>query len=100
MAGDRTRTGVLPQRHGVREPMRALTHAGFTVWVVARRRGMPTGHSMADIADDYGALIRDEFGGRVDLVHGVSYGGAVVQYLAARHPEVTHRIVITARRTR
>jgi pimeloyl-ACP methyl ester carboxylesterase len=124
MTGDRTRTGLFPSGMAyaswgsgtrtlisipggpgneppdpmvvrrMRRQMRALTDAGFTVWVVARRRGMPTGHSMADIADDYGALIRDEFGGRVDLVHGVSYGGAVVQYLAARQPEMTDRIVI------
>jgi pimeloyl-ACP methyl ester carboxylesterase len=74
--------------------LRPLTEAGFTVWVVARRRGMPFGHTMADIADDYAALVRDELGGRVDMVHGVSYGGAVVQYLAARHPELVDRVVV------
>ena len=32
---------------------------------------------MADIAADYAALIADEFGGRVDLVVGLSFGGMV-----------------------
>ena len=61
--------------------------AGYTVWVVTRRRGMPPEHTIADIADDYAQLIADAFGGRVDLVVAESFGGMVGQYLAARHPD-------------
>lgn len=71
-----------------------LVGAGFTVWVVTRRRGMPAGHSVADMADDYARLIREELGGRVDVVLGESFGGLVVQYLAARHPTCCDRVVI------
>lgn len=71
-----------------------LVGAGFTVWVVTRRRGMPAGHSVADMADDYARLIREELGGRVDVVLGESFGGLVVQYLAALHPTCCERVVI------
>jgi pimeloyl-ACP methyl ester carboxylesterase len=62
-----------------------LVDAGFTVWVVSRRRGMPPGHSVADMAADYAQVIATEFGGEVDLVAGLSYGGIIAQYLAANH---------------
>lgn len=60
--------------------------AGYAVWMVTRRRHMPAGHTIADMADDYAQLISQEFGGRVDVVVGVSYGGLIGQYLAAFHP--------------
>lgn len=60
--------------------------AGYTVWVVTRRRHMPAGHTIAGMADDYAQVISQEFGGRVDLVVGESYGGLIGQYLAAFHP--------------
>ena len=59
--------------------------AGYTVWNVTRRRNMPAGHTIEDMADDYADVISEELGGRVDLVVGVSYGGMIAQYLAARH---------------
>lgn len=61
--------------------------AGFTIWYVTRRRNMPRGHTVADMADDYGLMIDEELQGRVDLVVGESYGGMIAQYLAARHGE-------------
>lgn len=64
-----------------------LVEDGYRAWVVTRRRNMPAGHSVADMAADYAALIRDEFDGRVDLVLGLSYGGIITFYLAADHPE-------------
>ena len=65
---------------------RRYVESGYSVWYVARKRGMPKGHSMADIAADYADLIADEFGGRVDLVVGISFGGMVGFCLAADHP--------------
>lgn len=68
--------------------------AGYTVWRVTRRRLMPAGHSVADIADDYAGLIAEEFGGSVDLVVGESYGGMVAQHLAAAHPSCVSRVAL------
>jgi pimeloyl-ACP methyl ester carboxylesterase len=55
---------------------------------------MPKGHTMADMDEDYAWLIADEFGGKVDLVVGVSYGGVIGFYLAARHPDRFGHIAI------
>ncbi len=65
----------------------------FTVWWLARRRNMPAGHSIADMADDVAQVIA-ELGGRVDAVVGASYGGLIALYLAARHPETVGKIVL------
>ncbi len=73
-----------------------FTAAGHTVWYVSRRRGMPAGHTVEDVADDYARFIRDELGGRVDLLVGVSYGGMVAQLLAARHGELLGRVAVIA----
>lgn len=73
---------------------RPLLEAGYSVWQVTRRRNMPEGHNVEDMADDYARLIEDHFGGRVDVVVGLSYGGMIVQYLAADHPERVGKAVI------
>ncbi len=64
-----------------------------TVWVVLRRPGLPQGYGLKEMADDYAAMIRQEFGGPVDVI-GVSTGGSIVHYLAADHPEMVRRLVI------
>jgi pimeloyl-ACP methyl ester carboxylesterase len=73
---------------------RPLVEGGYTAWYVARRREMPKGHTIADMADDYAGLIADEFGGTVDLVVGASNGGMIGFYLAARHPDRFGHIAI------
>jgi pimeloyl-ACP methyl ester carboxylesterase len=85
--------------HGVMGAMagsqyKPLTQAGFSVWLVGRRADMPPGHTVADMADDYAALIEQEFRGRVDVAVGLSYGGMVAQYLAADHPQCVGKVVL------
>jgi pimeloyl-ACP methyl ester carboxylesterase len=65
----------------------------YTVTSVLPRPGLPPGYTLADMAGDYAAMIRDEFGGPVDLI-GVSTGGSIVQHFAADHPDLVHRLVI------
>lgn len=65
----------------------------YTVYIVNRKPGMPEGYTMKDIAGDYAAMIREEFGGPVDVM-GVSTGGSIVQHFAADHPDLTRRLVI------
>lgn len=74
---------------------RPLIEGGCTAWYVARKQSMPRGHSIADMADDYAGLIAAEFGGRVDLLVGVSLGGMIGFYLAARHSERFGHLAIT-----
>lgn len=68
--------------------------AGYAVWFVTRRRNMPAGHSIADMADDYAQVISEKFSGRVDLVVGESSGGMIAQYLAAFHPGSAGHVAI------
>ena len=75
---------------------RRLGENGYSVWAVTRKRDMPKGHTIADMADDYAELIRDELEGRVDVVLGLSLGGHVGLALAARHPDRFGHIVIAA----
>ena len=68
--------------------------AGYAVWLVTRRRHMPVGHTVADIADDFAGVITEQFGGSVDLVVGESFGGMIAQYLAAEHPTCAARVAL------
>jgi pimeloyl-ACP methyl ester carboxylesterase len=65
----------------------------YTVYEVLRRPGMPRGYTMKDMADDYASMIREEFGGPIDVI-GVSTGGSIAQHFAANHPELVRRLVI------
>ena len=67
----------------------------FTVYWLSRRRNMPAGHTVADMADDVAGVIA-ELGGRVDAVVGASYGGLIAIHLAARHPDRVGRVVLLA----
>jgi len=75
---------------------RRFLERGYSLWVVTRKRDMPEGHRIADMADDYAGLIRDEFGGRVDTVLAISYGGLIGLSLAARHPDRFEHVVIAS----
>lgn len=70
-----------------RRMLAPYVEAGYAVWLVTRRRGMPVGHTVADMATDYADAIVDGLGGRADLVVGESYGGMIAQHLAAAHPD-------------
>jgi pimeloyl-ACP methyl ester carboxylesterase len=66
----------------------------YTVYVVGRRPNLPQGYSLSDMANDYSAMVRDEFeGGPVDVV-GLSTGGSIAQVFAADHPEQVNRLVL------
>lgn len=67
--------------------------AEYTTYVLARRRGLPGGYSLRDMADDYAEAIRGELGGPVDVI-GTSTGGSIAQHFAADHPELLRRLVL------
>ena len=73
-----------------------LAAGGCTVWRLTRRRDMPPGHSVADMADDVAHVIEEAFDGHVDAVVGVSLGGMIAQFLAARHPDMVDRVVLVS----
>ncbi len=65
----------------------------LTVFDVGRRPDLAPGSSAADIADDYAAVIREQWG-RAVAVMGISSGGGYAQWLAIRHPELVDRLVL------
>lgn len=73
----------------------AYVTGDYTVWWLSRRRNMPKGHTIADMADDVAQVI-DELGGQVDAVVGAAFGGMIALHLAARHPDRVGRVVLLA----
>jgi pimeloyl-ACP methyl ester carboxylesterase len=66
----------------------------YTLLMLSRKSNLPKGYSTADMANDYAAVIRDEFnGGPVDVI-GESHGGLIAQHLAANNPQLIRRLVI------
>jgi pimeloyl-ACP methyl ester carboxylesterase len=65
----------------------------FTTYIVLRKPGLPAGYSMQDMSDDYAKMIKDEFGGPVDVI-GVSTGGSIVQHFAADHPDLVRKLIL------
>jgi len=80
-------------RRTLLEPLAA---GGCTVWRLTRRRDMPSGHTVADMADDVAQVIDEAFDGHIDAVVGISMGGMIAQFLAARHPDVMGRVVLVS----
>ena len=88
---------MVPQgmlRRMFRRQFEPYLNAGYSVWIVTRRRNMPAGHTITDMAGDYAHVIAEEFGGHVDVVVAESFGGMIAQYLAALHPDAFGRIVL------
>ena len=66
--------------------LRPFAQAGYTCWLVNRKRDMPEGYTIADMAEDHAALIADELGGGWTSSLPRIWGW-IGFYLAARHPE-------------
>jgi pimeloyl-ACP methyl ester carboxylesterase len=65
----------------------------YTIYVVTRRPGLPQGFSMKDMSDDYAGMIKEEFGGPIDII-GTSTGGSIALHFAADHPDLVRHLVI------
>ena len=77
---------------GMTAPYRFLGN-DYTIYAVLRKPGLPPGYTLGAMADDYATLIREEFGGPVDVL-GVSTGGSIALHFAAAHPVLVRRLII------
>jgi pimeloyl-ACP methyl ester carboxylesterase len=86
----------LPRGFGARMMTKAFKPFAeeHTIWFLGRRQGQPQGYTTRDMSHDCAGLIQEEFGGVVDAVIGMSYGGLIATYLAADHPDCFRRIVL------
>lgn len=73
--------------------MYKFLESDYTLYSVLRKPGMPQGYTLGDMADDYAVMVREEFGGPVDVL-GISTGGSIALHFAADHPDLVHRVVI------
>jgi pimeloyl-ACP methyl ester carboxylesterase len=64
----------------------------FTVFVISRRRGMPSGYTTKDMAADYATVFARELG--PCPVVGISLGGCIAQHLAANFPQYVPQLVL------
>jgi pimeloyl-ACP methyl ester carboxylesterase len=60
---------------------------------VGRRADLRPGSTAADVADDYAAVIQEQWGRAVGVM-GISTGGHYAQWLAIRHAELVDRLVL------
>jgi pimeloyl-ACP methyl ester carboxylesterase len=67
--------------------------ARYTVYLVNRKTGLPTGCSAKDMADDYADMIQRDIGEAVHIM-GFSSGGSTALHFAADHPEWTKKLVV------
>ena len=65
----------------------------LTIVQVGRRADLAPGSTPADVADDYAAVVRQEWGRPVGVM-GISTGGGYAQWLAIRHPDLVERLVL------
>lgn len=63
-----------------------------TVYLVSRPRSLSEGHTIADMADGYAAVLANELG-PADVM-GLSMGGQIAQELAIQHPDLVGRLVV------
>jgi pimeloyl-ACP methyl ester carboxylesterase len=66
----------------------------YTVYLASRKSGLREGYTTRDMADDYAELIRQDFGGHIHLALGHSFGGLILQHLAAEYPKLVDHVVI------
>lgn len=67
----------------------------FRVTWLARRPGM-TATTMAEVAAEHAAALREAFRERAVDVLGISTGGSIALQLAADHPDVVRRLVLVS----
>jgi pimeloyl-ACP methyl ester carboxylesterase len=70
----------------------------YTVYVVNRRRGMPSGYTTQDMAGDLARAVEAELG--PSHVMGFSTGGEIAQYVAIDHPEVVLSLILVVSASR
>jgi pimeloyl-ACP methyl ester carboxylesterase len=73
--------------------MYSFLGSDYTIYVAARKPGLPVGCTLKDMSDDYAEMIEQEFDGPVDIM-GTSTGGSISLQFAADHPGLVRRLVV------
>ena len=65
----------------------------YTVYMFSRKNAIPEGYSIENMADDQATAMRN-LGIEKAIVMGVSQGGMIAQFLAAKHPEMVEKLIL------
>lgn len=94
--------GVGPGRHHATTWDRALLRLETAplvreveLWTLGRRRGLPVGTTMGDLADDVARAVAEIGDGPIDVI-GTSTGGSTALQLAVDHPGLVRRLVLVS----
>ncbi len=71
----------------------AVMKEDFTAYVFDRRKNIPGGYSIYDMADDTATVIK-ELGLHDVYIFGASQGGMIAMAIAARYPELVRKAVL------
>jgi pimeloyl-ACP methyl ester carboxylesterase len=71
---------------------------GYTVYVINRRRGMPSPYTTREMAADYAQVMEKNLG--PSIVIGFSTGGSIAQYVALDHPELVEKLILVVSASR
>jgi len=66
----------------------------YTIYILSRKSNLTQDYTTQKMATDYAELIRTEFGGKVDTIIGISYGGCILQHFAADYPTLADHMII------
>ncbi len=64
----------------------------FTLYLISRKRGLPTGYTIREMAKDYARALKETIGPA--NVMGISMGGYIAEDLAVDYPEMVQRLII------
>ncbi len=71
---------------------------GHTVYVINRRRDLPSGYTTQDMAANYARVMEEELG--PSRVMGFSTGGSIAQYVALDSPELVDSLILVVTASR
>jgi pimeloyl-ACP methyl ester carboxylesterase len=66
----------------------------YTIYMVSRKSDLPKGYTTRAMSDDIAELVQKQFAGHVEVIIGISYGGAIAQHFAADHAELCDHLII------
>jgi pimeloyl-ACP methyl ester carboxylesterase len=65
---------------------------GHTVYMINRRRGVPSHYTTREMAADYARVMEEKLG--PSRVMAFSTGGSIAQYVALDHPELVEKLIL------
>lgn len=83
---------VTPSEEAVAGYYSSLTDE-FTIYMFDRRKNVPVGYSIENMADDTAAVMKD-LGIKKACLFGASQGGMIVLSIAVNHPELVEKAVV------